>query len=445
LGENFNMKGFPSNDKYKNKVWFCICIVVTHSAIAQTETPAVPVEHSPVVDTRANEPVRSFSMRLPFRISPIASNHEISLDYHAGNTWNPSGVLEYPDANEPYYPNPWDETYRPSYNQAPHRYQLYSADGVIRSATFTYTRKTTVYGELYASLNANMLVGGGSFIDAAVSDRAIEGFDKMIHNENAYRILDGYNLAEMKLTDRDGHTLEVKPRAIYMGTMDVGYRHFFDLIRSTQNRLLWTLSIDAQAGVPLNSAREHLSAGVIIGSAITKQVTKNYGITLAVGYVVQHDKMLRIRHEEFDFNYADVVTGYRFLLGHNFDFINHQRFTIGIEMQGMTAPLSTKGRVQAYLNPEDIGIKTNYTPEYWTPQHPIVLTDQRRAARGLISGSEYLSLNFSYRFGKSDRSSTIMFYLQDDWTLKNVLSLVSSELNNSQDFGVGIKWIQLIP
>ena len=425
---------------------FCIFIFVIHGAIAQTETPtAAPVEHAPVVDTRANEPVRIFSMRVPFRISPIASNHEISFDYHTGNTWNPSGVLEYPDASEPYFSNPWDATYRPSYDQTPHRYQLYTADGVIRSATITYTRKTSVHGELYASLNANMLVGGGSFIDAVVSDRAIEGFDKMIHGENAYRILDAFNLAEMKLTDREGRTIEVKPREVYMGTLDVGYRHFLDIIRSTKHKLLWTLNINAQVGVPLNRAREYLSAGVLIGSAITKQVTKNYGITLAVGYVAQHDKMLRIRQEKFNFNYADVVTGYRFLLGHNFDFKNHQRFTIGIEMQGMTAPLSTKDRVQAYLNPEDIGIKTNYIPEYWTPQDPIPVTNQRRAARGLISGSEYLSLNFSYRFGKSDSSSTIMFYLQDDWTIKDVWPLVSSELNNAQDFGVWVKWIQSIP
>ncbi len=431
---------------YKTTLWFCICIFAMHAVIGQTEIlRADTVEHAPVLDTRANEPVRIFSMRIPFRISSIASNHEISFDGHLGNTWNPSGVLEYPDSNESYFANPWEETYRPSYDQAPHRYQLYSADGVIRSAAITYTRKTTVHGELYTSLNANMLVGGGSFIDAAVSDQTIKDFDKMIHNENPYRELDGFNLAQMKFTDRESRTLEVKPRTIYMGTIDAGYRHFFDIIRSTKNKFLWTMSIDAQVGVPLNRAREHLSAGVIIGSAITKQVTKNYGITLAVGYVAQHDKMLRFRQEEFDFNYADVVTGYRFLLGNNFDFKNHQRFTIGIEMQGMTAPLSTKERVQAYLNPEDIGIKTNYIPEYWTIQNPINITNQKRAARSLISGSEHLSLNFSYRFGKPDRSSTIMFYIQDDLTIKDVLSFVSAELNNSQDFGAGIKWIQSIP
>jgi hypothetical protein len=206
------------------------------------------------------------------------------------------------------------------------------------------------------------------------------------------------------------------------------------------------LNVEAQVGVPLNRAREHIAAGVIIGSAITKQITKNYGITLAIGYVTQHDKLIRIRKEEFNFNYADVVTGYRFLLGQSFDFKNHKRFTIGIEMQGMTSPLNTKMRVQgAYLNPEDIGIKTNYVPEYWTPQNPIPITNQRRAARGLLSGSEYLSLNFSYRFGKPDRSSTIMFYAQDDWTTKDVLPIMSSELNNAQDFGVGVKWIQSIP
>jgi hypothetical protein len=244
----------------------------------------------------------------------------------------------------------------------------------------------------------------------------------------------------VKLTDREGRTLEMKPRAVYMGTVDFGYRHFFDIVKS--NRFLWTLNTETQIGVPLNRAREHLAVGVIIGSAITKQITRKYGITLAVGFAAQHDKVLRIRQEQFNFNYANIVTGYRFLLGQNFDFKNHRRFTIGIELQGMTAPLNTKDRVQAYLNPEDIGIKTNYIPEYWTPQNPIPLTNQRRASRGLISGSEYVSLNFSYRFGPVDRASTIMFYAQDDWSLKDIVPLVSSELNNSQDFGFGIKWIQ---
>lgn len=427
----------------KNKIWSCICFIASHGAIAQADTLTVRIEHAPVVDTRANEPARVFSMRLPFKISPIACHQEISLDYHAGNTWNPSGVLEYPEANEPYVSNPWDEIYRPAYNQDPHRYQLYSADGVIRSTTITYTRKTSARGELYATVNANMLVGGGSFVDAAVSDRAIEGFDKMIHNENSYRILDAYNLAEVKFTDREGRAFEMRPRQVYVGTLDFGYRHFFNIIRN--DALLWTLNVGGQVGAPLNRAREHLSVGIIIASALTKQVTKKYGITLAVGFVAQHDKVLAIRQNQFDFNYAAVVTGYRFLLGHNFDFKHHKRFTIGIEMQGMTAPLSTKDRVQAYLNPEDIGIKTNYLPEYWTTQNPIPLTNQRRASRGLVSGSEYLSLNFSYRFGPADRSSTIQFYVQDDWALKDVLPLISAELNNSQDFGVGIKWIQSIP
>jgi len=427
----------------KTKIWLCIGVLATQGAIAQTDSIKSSIEHTPVVDARANEPIRIFAMRLPFRISPITGKHEISFDYHAGNTWNPSGVLEYPDASEPYVSSPWDETYRPNYNEDPHRYQLYSADGVIRSAFITYTRKTSVHGELYAALNANMLVGGGSFMDAAVSDRAIVGFDKLIDNRNGYRILDPYNLAEMKFTDRDGNNYEMKPHSVVMGTLDLGYRHFSDLIRSA--KLLWTLNAGAQVGVPLTSAREHLSAGVVIGSAVTKQVTKKYGITLAVGFVAQQDKLWRIRRAQFDPNYASIVTGYRFLFGHNFDFKNHARFTVGIEMQGMTAPLYNKDRVQAYLNPEDIGIKSNYIPEYWTPQDPIPLTNQRRTSRGLISGSEYVSLNFSYRFGPVDRTSTIMFYVQDDWTMKDVLPLVSAELNNSQDFGVGIKWVQSLP
>lgn len=427
----------------KTRVGLFLCAFFNQLANAQPEVLlSTLVEHASVVDTRANQPLSIFSMRIPFRISAIASNHEISFDYHAGNIFNPSGVLEYPTESEPYYANPWDATYRPSYKEAPQRYQLYSVDGVIRNAHLSYTRKISKQIELYTSINSNMLVGGGSVMDALVSDEIIEGFDKLIGQHNDYRILNGFNLTEMKFTDREGRTLEVKPRQIFMGTIDIGYRHFLELIRNPKSNFLWTMNIAAQVGVPLNRAREHLSAGTIIGMAITKKVTKKYGITLAVAYTIQHDKILSIRQAYFDFNYADVVSGYRFLLGQNFDFDNHKRFTFGIEMQGATAPLSTQARVLAYLNPEDIGIKTNYIPEYWTLENPIALTNQRRSSRGLISGGEFVSLNFSYRFGKPNRASTITFYVQDDWTIK---LLLSSELNNAENFGAGIKWTKVIP
>ena len=66
----------------------------------------------------------------------------------------------------------------------------------------------------------------------------------------------------------------------------------------------------------------------------------------------------------------------------------------------------------------------------------------------MIRGSEYISLNFSYRFGKPDRAPTLTFYLQEDWSLLYDLEGASLPLfstsNNAQDFGAGIKFIQPI-
>jgi|GEM_PF-3044188 len=429
---------------------FCFFVFVIHGTIGQTtDSTTRQIEHAPMIDTRANEPVRILSMRLPFRIAPIAGKHEISLDLHSGNTWNPSGVLEYQEPWEPYPAKPWEATYHPHYDEAPDRYQFYSADGVMRSCATTYTRKVSPSGELYTAINVNMLVGGESFIDAAARDNTIEHLHRILlgQDDPFRRFEHGLNLAEMKFTDRQGRTFEIRPRQLFAGTWDVGYRHFTELLQ--RQKILWTLSLEAQAGIPLTRGRDHMSAGLIAGTALTKQVTKNYGMTIAVGYAAQHDKVARIREEYLDLNYADIVTGYRILLGQNIDFKNHHRFSIGIEMQGMTAPLSTKQRVTApHVVPEDVGVQSSYAPERWTYERPINVTNQRRAARSLIRGSEFLSMNFTYRFGGSDHAPSVTLYLQEDWT---VLYDTEGEFlplfllsNNAQDFGVGVRLSKVI-
>ncbi|HYC87532.1 MAG TPA: hypothetical protein VEB86_20000, partial [Chryseosolibacter sp.] len=109
--------------------------------------------------------------------------------------------------------------------------------------------------------------------------------------------------------------------------------------------------------------------------------------------------------------------------------------------------LSTRERVTApHLCPEDIGVQTSYTPEYWTAARPINITNQRRAGRSLIRGSEYLTLNFSWRSGKTPGSPTVAVYFQEDWTViydpEGTGLPLFSQSNNSQDFGVGIKFIK---
>jgi len=425
---------------------FCLCAFVTTGSLAlQTDSTIRPVEHASVIDTRANEPIRILSMRIPFSISPISGRHQLSFDAHFGNTWNPSGVLEYPKAEEPYPDKAWEAQFHPLYADDPQRYQFYSVDGVIRSGTLTYTRKIRDFSEIYSAINFNVLVDGNSWIDAPVKDKTIEMFHRLLlgQSDPFRRHENGFNRTEMKFTDRDGRTYEVMPNRPFAGTYDIGYRYFKKLV--ARSSVLWSLNFGLQVGIPLSRARQHLSGGLIGGTSVTKQFNRTYGITCALGLVMQNDKLLAVRREYHDMNYANIVSGYRILLGQNFYFRSGQRFTIGIEMQGATAPLSRRQRVTApYLTPEDIGVQSSYAPEQWTLDRQINITNQRRAARSLIRGSEFLSLNFSYRFGKSDCPPTVTLYFQEDWTILydtdgTTLPLFALS-NNTQDFGAGIKF-----
>lgn len=406
------------------------------------------IQHSPVVDTRATEPIRIYAMRIPFKISPIQSKYEVSFDGHAGNTWNPSGLLEYPESSDPTPVVPWeDDGPHPPYEEAPDRYMLYSADGVIRSGEWNVARKTSDHGELFATLSMFMLVGGEQVIDQGVSDRMIESFHKRwLGQDDSFRRLENkVDAAEMKFMDRKGKTFEQDRNELFLGTLNIGHRYFIDLIKN--DKVLLTLSLDAQVGLPLNHFRTHLAGGASVGGAATAKVTKSYSITTALGVTAQHDQLLRVRPNRYHYPFAEEVGTYHFLFGQNIDFKKSQRLTIGVELQGMTKPLSASGRLRApYLNPEDVGIETNYKPEYWTEARQINVTNQRRAARGLIRGSEYLALNFSYRFGKPDRAPTLSIYIQEDWTLlidkDDKAPPLFLQFNNAQDFGAGFKITQ---
>ncbi|PZR31552.1 MAG: hypothetical protein DI538_20845 [Azospira oryzae] len=292
-----------------------------------------------------------------------------------------------------------------------------------------------------------MLIGTPRFLDKIVSDETIEFLHHTLFDQDDpfRRYQQGLDRAEMKFRDREGRTFEVKPRQLFFGTLDMGYRQFLELVKT--KRMLWTLTGSVQVGIPLNHARRYLSAGIMTGSAVTFQFKKRYGITIATGYVAQHDNLISIRKKFYDPGYRNFMTGYRFVLAQNFDLKNAHRFSFGIEMQGAPSPLSTKTKVVApYPNAEDIGVQTSYTPEYWTPDDPIAITNQRRAGRTMIRGSEYISLNFSYRIGKSNHAPTVTFYLQEDWSLVYDLEGASFPLfsmsNNAQDFGAGFRLLK---
>src|SRR5262249_30415438 len=115
--------------KIARRLSLCVVILCAHGSFAQTADSTVHlVEHAPLIDTRANEPIRILSMRIPFVIAPIEGKHNLSLNFHLGNVWNPSGVLEYPNAYEPHPAKPWEAKYHPLYSNDPQRYQFYSAD-----------------------------------------------------------------------------------------------------------------------------------------------------------------------------------------------------------------------------------------------------------------------------------------------------------------------------
>jgi hypothetical protein len=417
--------------------FFVMCLAA--SIQAQDSSSVI---HAPIVDARANEPIRIFSAWLPFRVAPINDRHEVTLNFHTGNTWNPSGVLEYPDASEPYPAKPWEATYHPPYSQTPQRYLLYSADGVLRRTTLSYTFRTSAEGEVFTTLTTGRLVGGSGFLDAAVADRSIEKLHGWLGQDDPFRRFENtLNATEFTITDRQGQTFRVKPNQLFPGTIDIGYRHFFQLVRNS--RLLWSAAGTAQIGMPLARAREHLSAGALFATAVTQQLTQRYSTTLALAYSVQHDKVLRIRNERFDPEYASIITGYRFAWTQSIQLKKNVLY-IGIEMQGMTAPLATNLRVVApYLNPEDIGLQTNYKPEYWTTARPINITNQRRAARSLIRGSEYLTVSVSYRVGRHLRSPIMSLYIQEDWTVlydtEGTRLPLFTISNNAQDLGAGIQ------
>jgi hypothetical protein len=421
-----------------------LLVGMAHPLAAQQDTLRTLTDHAMVTDTRANEPVRIFSMRLPFRIAPIPTKNEISIDQHLGNTWNPTGVLEYPEEDEPRFKFIQDYNYHPLYKDSPHRYQLYSADGVISSVAISYTRKLSPLTEVYSAINVNRLAGGGAIYHFAVSDRTVQGFHRLIGQDSAFsRLENPINRAEISFTDRDGNTFAIRNKEYFPGTLDIGFRYFWEPIKSNTTRLSFSWS--AQMGIPLNRARNFLAMGSILGSAITMKVVKKYSISVAAGVAIQNDQVLRIRSSSFDFNYSKNVAGYRLMMAHLFERKNHRQFGISIELQGMNSPLATKTRVLApVINPEDIGVKTSYVPKYWTNQNPIAVTPQRRSAKGLITASEFITLCFTYRFGEPASSPTLSLYFQEDWTSQMIGIRFSEQLSNAQDFGAGIKVIQPI-
>jgi hypothetical protein len=157
---------------------------------------------------------------------------------------------------------------------------------------------------------------------------------------------------------------------------------------------------------------------------------------------------VKIKQEEIQFFDKPLATGYRFVLAHNIDFKNGSRYTTSLELQGiLTAPLiaEAKGPISTdWIDPTNEFLHNPYNlekyPESIGTSHP--KSNMDRSCDNLTLGTEYLSVNFSYRFGKLGIGPTLSIYLQEDWKLMvangDGIKLLYGG-TNAQDLGTGIK------
>jgi len=412
------------------------------------------VEHSATLDTRPNEFIRLTAMRIRFSTAPIASKNQISIDYHISNTWNPTTGLQFPGTGLPPL-GPGETVTSPSYASRPDEYKIYTADGVLRGLTARLIHKTSENNEVSITLNTYMLVGGNNKIDALVSDQLIENVHKNLWGQSDpfRRLINPLNRAQFQFIDRQGREFNLGDGSRFSGTLDLSDIKYIRLIQN--KHILWSMNLGAHVGVPLNSFRSFVSDGVSVGTALTGQVyrskrpnshLKGYSITFASGFMAQDDQAIRLHSDKINFADQRYVQGYRIALNQNFDYRNKRQFVLGVELQGMTRPTSNRDGARGPVDVTAIGLKNVYKDDYWTPTNDYNVTNEARGARSLITGSEYITLNLSYRFGDPKTAPSVSVYAQEDWKLfygdKPFLLFLSSD--NVQDWGVGVKLTQPI-
>ena len=126
-------------------------------------------EHTEAPDARPNDPLRIFGLRAPFKIGPITSERTFAFQYQAGNTWIPTIALQ-------------DLSLTVAEDTPPARFKLYSANGIIRSASLRVIEKIFPTDELELGLNAFIFAADGAALDAPVSNAFIEGLHRAFGN-----------------------------------------------------------------------------------------------------------------------------------------------------------------------------------------------------------------------------------------------------------------------
>ncbi len=377
-------------------------------------------------DGRPTEPTRLFNLRLPFKDSPLANRDELSIDLHEGNTWNPTVALEYPG----FHPQSPGAPLVPV-SRAPPGVKLYAADGVIESEIVRETHRISSTDELEVALNLFRLTQGTSPVDFLASGAFIAWSHTHIFHQNDpdQRALNGLDSrAQIFFHDLRGNTYAIGNGQFFLGTLDLGNTKYVPLVRNFRTQL--TLIIGAFSSLPLSSFNSHLSVGASVGLAEAVRIVRGFGFSIAAQISGQDNQFLQLWNG-LDYFDQPLEADYRLLFSADYELDGGQRFALGFELQGATAPMSSLPLNAAPVNPAAVGVQTPYNPA----------TKLVDSYRGQLLGSEFISLFLQLRLGRARVAPTIDFYLQEDWTLLFGTQpfLLFRQSNDLQDWGFGVR------
>jgi len=383
-----------------------VCCALVGAARARAQDPELT--HARTVDARPTEPLRMFGLRMPFKTAELSEGGSFTLDYHLGNTWNPTTAVLYPD----------------------HRYRLYEADGVIRQLTLRYAQPLAPGWELEFALTSYMLVDGSSPADAIASDRFIEWTHAWLvaQNDPFQRKLNGLDSrASIMLRDLDGQTEQLKAGDAIPGTFDVGLTRYFDVVK--RDDWLVTASLNAVVGFPLNRFNEYLAVGLTPGAVVTRRIWRWFSATLAVAVPTQVDQVLRV-NPGTGFIDRTASVGYRGMFALTATTNGGVRISAEIEVQGTSPAMANHGQSGA-VDPAQVGYASPYVEG----------TGLERSGNSMRMAAEYMALAVVVTPGHPSRVPTMSIVFQEDWKPFTGSRLMRGfhESDNAQDWGVGLR------
>lgn len=388
----------------------CGVVGVLLSGIARAE---VEIAHARAPDARPSEPLRIFGLRLPFKTAPISSDAELTIDYHLGNAWNPTAALQFPNGSA----------------QSPPANKVYGAAGVFRSANIRFLKRLGKNDEFDLALSLFKLVKGNALFDAPASNRTIEAFHSLVGQDDPFqRRRNGLDRrAFVFMQDAKGATAEVRSGRLLWGTLDLGRTRYFELVQS--DGFLLSVPLGVFVALPLNGFSPYLAVGALVGATGTVAISTRSSITVGLQATAQNDHVLKLGAAT-QFLDRPVSAGYRMLVAYNRDSSGGGRVSVGLELQGMTAPLSGH-KDSTLVDPQSIGLDSGF----------VAGTDLSHSFRTMIFGSEYLAAFVSWRAGSAKRTPEVTFYIQEDWRIFTGPQFATGfgGSDNAQDWGLGLQ------